>query len=190
MPPELVDAFEQLRRLADLAGRRQHRQHAARRAMGRLLLACTREGWRVAELLDAAGIAQRTAHDRIAKARQRGGHVGLIVPAPPPTARTATTKPARPPRDPAWLTLGEAAKHTGAAGVTINVWDKLGLLSNTRRTTTRRYLYSRADLDRINTAPRTSNGGVNRRALAAALQTQPAGVVARPSPPARSDRVA
>ncbi|WP_440306525.1 MerR family transcriptional regulator [Jatrophihabitans sp.] len=168
MPPELADAFARLRQLELLTDRRQHRQHAVRRASGRLLLACVLEGWRVTELLHPAGIGHRTANYRIAEARQRGGQVGLMVPAPPSITRPVVARRVKPRRDPDWLTLGEAVRHTGAAGVTINVWDKRGLLPNTRRLTARHFLYSRADLDRITAAPRT-NRGVDRRALAASL---------------------
>jgi len=94
--------------------------------------------------------------------------VGLDVPGPP---APPAALPEIPLKEREWLRAREATAFVGVCYETLTQWRKAGLLPATTRVDRSKCLYSRADLQRVMSAPRRGKVGVSRPAVLAAIHS-------------------
>lgn len=174
LPADLVTALRRARHLEVLAdGLDQQRRAVAGTAS--IMLAAVDAGWPVVAVARAVGVRASTARARVRSARTRYGGDGrpaIVVDEPLRRGKPLDVLK-QPTNEREWLTLHEAAEHSGRSLEAIRQWRRRGLLPNTQTVSPTRMLYLRADLDRVLGAPTYRSHGVDQKALLARIQRLP-----------------
>lgn len=170
LPASLLADLRRVRAL-EAGGLLPHQARQAMRATNVLMLAAVEAGWTRGEIANALGMNRNAVQNRVVEARARLGSQppALVVDHPldkPPPRSSALALPLA---QREWLTIGEAGDFAGVSRSAIRLWRLRGMLPHTDQATPSLYLYLRADLERIMSAPRRNNG-VDHTAVMTAVE--------------------